>query len=139
MQFEAQPEKRNSLKKRKLEHEKSTMVFLDDSPDYCNSDRSLGTVGTAGRLCRLTLSNETARLSGPLAELTPTDPTRAIFFVVAAAMTASNEKKRTNASVDSSGAARLSVKLAEIQQQSISVVDSCIDIFSCRRLLPFEL
>ncbi|GMT24193.1 hypothetical protein PFISCL1PPCAC_15490, partial [Pristionchus fissidentatus] len=28
------------------------LVFLDDSPDYCRHDRSLGTVGTNGRQCR---------------------------------------------------------------------------------------
>ncbi|CAJ0574524.1 unnamed protein product, partial [Mesorhabditis spiculigera] len=28
------------------------LVFMDDSPDYCRFDRSMGTIGTEGRICK---------------------------------------------------------------------------------------
>uniref|UniRef100_A0A914D8N0 Protein Wnt n=2 Tax=Acrobeloides nanus TaxID=290746 RepID=A0A914D8N0_9BILA len=49
MQFEDQPDKRNPVKKKKRAVE---LVFLDDSPDYCKADRSSGTTGTKGRICK---------------------------------------------------------------------------------------
>uniref|UniRef100_A0A7E4UQR4 Protein Wnt n=1 Tax=Panagrellus redivivus TaxID=6233 RepID=A0A7E4UQR4_PANRE len=50
MQFESQPIKRNPNKKKKSVA--TDLVFLDDSPDYCEADRQQGTVGTKDRRCQ---------------------------------------------------------------------------------------
>uniref|UniRef100_A0AAF5PHE9 Protein Wnt n=2 Tax=Wuchereria bancrofti TaxID=6293 RepID=A0AAF5PHE9_WUCBA len=54
MQIKSQPGKRDrerggGRKNRALQTE---LVFLDDSPDYCIENRTQGTVGTTGRICR---------------------------------------------------------------------------------------
>lgn len=58
MQVKNQPGKRDRGKgggrqNRALQTE---LVFLDDSPDYCIENRSQGTVGTTGRMCRFFFS-----------------------------------------------------------------------------------
>ncbi|CAD5221569.1 unnamed protein product [Bursaphelenchus okinawaensis] len=54
MQFE-NGEKEEKLHKRNLNKKKNRslydLVYLDDSPDYCMSDKNEGTLGTAGREC----------------------------------------------------------------------------------------
>ncbi|MFH4977357.1 hypothetical protein AB6A40_004066 [Gnathostoma spinigerum] len=55
MQIVDQPGKRDRKgghSKRKNRALQTELVFLDDSPDYCNEDRSQGTLGTSGRVCR---------------------------------------------------------------------------------------
>jgi len=49
MQFVGQPEKRNRPMKKK--RAAMQLVFLDDSPDYCETNIQQGTVGTKGRHC----------------------------------------------------------------------------------------
>ena len=49
MQFVGQPEKRNRPMKKK--RAAMQLVFLDDSPDYCETNMQQGTVGTKGRHC----------------------------------------------------------------------------------------
>ncbi|KAK0399914.1 hypothetical protein QR680_003272 [Steinernema hermaphroditum] len=61
MQVVSQPEKRDQVSRtkggdrqsrRKSRALQTELVYLDDSPDYCAADRSAGTLGTQGRVCR---------------------------------------------------------------------------------------
>ncbi|TMS38483.1 hypothetical protein L596_005202 [Steinernema carpocapsae] len=61
MQVVGRPEKRDQVSqtkggdrqsRRKSRALQTELVYLDDSPDYCSADRSQGTLGTRGRVCR---------------------------------------------------------------------------------------
>ncbi|VDK45239.1 unnamed protein product [Anisakis simplex] len=54
MQIMNQPNKRDRQRngKRKNRALQTELVFLDNSPDYCRENRSQGTLGTTGRMCR---------------------------------------------------------------------------------------
>lgn len=49
-------ERKNNNKRRKDRSLQTELVFLDDSPDYCQENRSQGTLGTTGRHCRYFLN-----------------------------------------------------------------------------------
>lgn len=52
MQIVAHVEKRGIEKNKKTRNQLQTeLVFLQNSPDYCRSDNTTGTIGTEGRIC----------------------------------------------------------------------------------------